>query len=139
MRPSVETIEERLHELSERWVNSEGFLKPAGWALRRVVSARVTTRKALDAALQLAGLPSGGDVERLHQRIDELERALEREREEAERARERLEADEARILSLEGELSAREQGPEAQQQTAPEPTEPTEPPKRRARARRSAP
>ena len=136
MRPSVETIEERLHELSERWVNSEGFLKPAGWALRRVVETRVATRKALDAALQLAGLPSGGDVERLHQRIDELERALEREREEAERARERLEADEARILSLEGELSAREQAPEARGELTPEPAEP---PKRRARARRSAP
>jgi len=78
VKPTLDQLEAKLHELSERWVHSDTFLKPAGYTLRRGLKARAMTRALTQRLIRGLGGAAREDLERMHQRVDELERALER-------------------------------------------------------------
>lgn len=93
-KPSLVQLETKLHELSERWVHSDSFLKPAGATLQRALWVSAQARQARSALLSRLGVAVREDLERMHQRVDELERALER-------AQDRLDEKELALKTLE--------------------------------------
>lgn len=75
---SVDQLENKLHELSERWLHSESFLKPAGFTLKKTLEIRARYQGLKKGIVSSFGIAIHEDLERMHQRVDELERALER-------------------------------------------------------------
>ena len=75
---TLDQLEAKLHELSERWVHSDTFLKPAGSSLQRALKIRASVRRLRSELIASFGVAVHEDIERMHQRVDELERALER-------------------------------------------------------------
>lgn len=74
----MKQLEERLSALADEWIKSNAFLKPVSWGLQRGVQAQATVKESTQRLLELWGVVTHPEIERLHQRIDGLERALER-------------------------------------------------------------
>ena len=75
---TFDQLEAKLHELSERWVHSDTFLRPAGSSLQKALKLRAIARRFRRDVIASFGVAVHEDIERMHQRVDELERALER-------------------------------------------------------------
>jgi hypothetical protein len=71
-------FEEKLGAITDQWIKSNAFLKPASWGVEQSVNAKTFVRENLGSFLKFWGISHESDLESVHQRVDELERALER-------------------------------------------------------------
>ena len=74
----MKQFEERLSALADEWIKSNAFLKPVTWGLQRGVHAQAAIKQSKQKVFELWGVVTHPDIEHLHQRVDLLERALER-------------------------------------------------------------
>lgn len=74
----MSTFEERLGLITDQWVKSNAFLKPVSWGLERGITVKSNLQEGVEGLLSLWGISTQADLESLHKRIDDLERALER-------------------------------------------------------------
>lgn len=89
MRKMVEAGEAGIGRLAGQLMGNDRFVAAVGAVVSKTLAAKGTLDKSLRAALASMNLPSSSDVEAVHRKLDELERAL---------------ADlEARLSQLEGE------------------------------------
>lgn len=103
------SLEERLNALTEEWTKSQAFLKPASWGIEQAVQVKGLVREHVSSFVKLWGISHQSELEAVHQRIDELERALERSIESEAKLAERLTHLEAQIETLELERTRHSQ------------------------------
>ncbi len=72
----VETGEERVGKLAQQLMSNEKFVAAVQTLVSRSLAAKGTLDGALRSALAAMNLPSSADVERLRDKVDELERLL---------------------------------------------------------------
>jgi hypothetical protein len=76
MKRLVATGEERIGKLVQQLMANETFVLGVQSILSRGLSAKGTLDKSLRSALSAMNLPSTGDLEALHDKIDDLEKLL---------------------------------------------------------------
>jgi polyhydroxyalkanoate synthesis regulator phasin len=76
VRKLVETGEERLGKLTQQLLSNEKFVAAIQGVVSRTLVAKGTLDKSLKAALSAMHLPSTLDMDKLREKVDELERLL---------------------------------------------------------------
>jgi hypothetical protein len=93
-------FEERLNQITEHLIKSNAFLKPASWSIEQGVNAKTIMQEHLEGLFKLWGLSHQSELESVHERIDGLERALERSIESEAKLAEQVSLLEANIRDL---------------------------------------
>lgn len=73
----METGEEQIGRFASQLVGNEAFTQSLQGAVARALEAKGLLDKQVTSALQAMHVPSTGDVQKLNERLDELERIFE--------------------------------------------------------------